>query len=138
MNAHEQISSPDGLRRFASEWLGVSVGSGDAAKWAAAARQHKERWDTATGPFVWVKNRVLEAGLIPFGWEPFDDRRIVTAVLHIGFLSLSETSEMVARLPEATQLPSDSTARSRLVGEMAIRSVSPIDGTAAKVFGGDQ
>lgn len=138
MTAHEQISSPDGLRRFAMEWLGVSVGYCEASKWAAVARRHKERWDTAAGPFAWVKNRALEAGLIPFGWAHFDDRRIVTAVLHIGFLSLPETSEMVARLPEAAQSPPDSTARSRLVSEMAIRSVSPIDGTAAKVFGGDR
>ena len=138
MNAHDQISSPDGLRRFAMEWLGVSVDSCKASKWASQARSHRERWNTSVGPFAWVKNRALEAGLIPFGWAPLDDSRVVTAVLHIGFLSLSETSEMMARLPEAAQFPSDSTARSRLVAEMAIRSVSPIDGTAAKVFGGDK
>jgi hypothetical protein len=116
----------------------VSVGFGKASKWASQARSHRERWDTAAGPFVWVKNRALEAGLIPFGWAPLDDSRVVTAVLHIGFLSLAETSDMTARLPEAEEAPFDSTARSRLVSEMEIRSASPIDGTAARVFGGDE
>jgi hypothetical protein len=110
----------------------------DAARWAYEASKHKERWETTAGPFAWVKNRILESGLLPFGGFDPSAEPVVTAVLHVGFLSLPETREMLDRLMFDPERSKDSTARSRFGKTVHVHAVSPIDATASRVSGGDQ
>jgi|LakMenEpi03Aug12_release.lakeMendotaPanAssembly.Ray.scaffolds.fasta_scaffold2947686_1 hypothetical protein len=67
--------------------------------------------------------------------EQQDARPFVTAVLHVGFLSIAETPEMLERLRRPEPDEPDSTARSRLFSELQRIGVTPIDATAGVVGG---
>jgi hypothetical protein len=132
VTAHDQISTAEGLCSFADEWLGIRVPLLTAAKWARQARKHRERWTTTVGPYIWIKNRLSESGWFDFAGHDSPDWSHPTAVLHVGYVSLFESPEMISRL---TNEPMDdgSPSRSRLAKEMQVRDVKPIDGTAARV-----
>lgn len=135
MNHHDQILTPGGVADLAAEWFDVFVSPTLSSRIAKLARQHTRRWDTAAGPVCWVKNRLLDAGYFKPGRQCHDDS-FVTATLHVGFLSLPESPEMLARLknerPEAS-----SPARSRFANSVQKYAVSPIDATAGRVSPGD-
>lgn len=135
MTAHDQISTPLGFAEFVSEWFGVSVPTIIAIAYSSEARSHRERWETAAGPFCWVKNRLLEQGY-------FDPGRNtppcggITAIMHVGFLCIRETPEMLDRLKnERREEPAP--ARSRFASAINMYAVSPIDATAGRVSPGD-
>jgi hypothetical protein len=135
MTPHDQISTPLGFAEFAAEWFGVFVPPALAAGFAADASEHGRRWETAAGPVCWVKNRLLDAGYFKPGGQCHDDS-FVTAILHVGFLSLPESPEMIARLKnELAEEPSP--ARSRFANSVQRYAVSPIDATAGRVSPGD-
>lgn len=135
MNHHDQISTVRGFIAFASEWFDVFVPESLARRVASQARAHKERWETAAGPVCWAKNRLLDAGYFRPGRCEFNDSA-VTATLHIGFLSIKESPEMLERLKnERTEEPSP--ARSKFASLVKKYAVSPIDATASRVSPGD-
>lgn len=85
--------------------------------------------------FMWLKKRLLEGNLIglpgcscqeiPDGW---------TTTLHIGFLSIIETAEELARLRWGKRMVShDSLARSKIIKALPRGNVHPINLTAALV-----
>jgi hypothetical protein len=132
---HDQISTAIGFVAFAREWFDVFVPESLARRIASQARSHKERWETAAGPVCWAKNRLLDAGYFRPGRNEFDDS-MVTATLHVGFLSLGESPEMIARLKN--EQPGDpSPARSRFAELVKKYAVAPIDATACRVSPGD-
>ena len=57
---------------------------------------------------------------------------IHTCTLHVFFIHLEETEEMLQRLRSDTATPLDSTARSK-IGKTPLRKITPIDSTANKV-----
>lgn len=134
MTAHEQISTPEGLSLFAQEWFGVVVPQTFADRMSSAARGHENRWETTAGPYCWLKNRITEESLLPTPpcLPPSDGG--ATAVLHVGFIWIRETDEMISRLRNEPTQPG-SPARSRFFGEASRSPVSPIDATAARVTG---
>jgi hypothetical protein len=135
MNPHDQISTPLGFAEFAAEWFGVFVPPALAAGFAIDASEHSRRWETATGPVCWVKNRLLDAGYFKPGRQCHDDS-VVTAILHVGFLSLPESPEMLERLKnEPRDAPAP--ARSRFANCVQKYAVAPIDATAGRVSPGD-
>lgn len=136
MTSHDQISTPDGLSAFAAEWFGVSVPRQFASEMADVASRHKSRWETTAGPYCWVKNRLLESSLMPRVVGCSIYREAVTAVLHVGFVFIEETDEMVSRLKNE-QAATGSPSRSAFFREARRASVSPIDGTAARVTGAE-
>jgi hypothetical protein len=135
MTAHEQISTPDGVVAFAAEWFDVCVAPLLASSIANCAKSLDNRWETAAGPVCFVKNRLLGAGYFKPSGRIFDDSP-VTAVLHVGFVFIRESQEMVELLKN--EEPSESSpARSRFANEVKVRAVSPIDATAGRVSPGD-
>jgi len=135
MTAHDQISTPEGVETFAAEWFDVYVAPPLASSIANYAKSLRNRWETAAGPVCLVKNILLEAGYFKPSGLIFDDS-LVTAILHVGFIFIRESQEMVELLKN--EEPSESSpARSRFANEVQVRAVSPIDGTAGRVSPGD-
>jgi hypothetical protein len=58
---------------------------------------------------------------------------VMTATLHIGFLTLPETSEMLERLLNESPSRNSNVARSKIFTTLQRSVVSPVDATAAKV-----
>jgi hypothetical protein len=72
-----------------------------------------------------------------FDYMPCEDSgRIVTCVLHVGFLSIVETEKELSRLRGEVVRSDNSPARSRMARLLRKDYVRPIDRTAAKVAGG--
>ena len=135
MNHHDQILTPEGVADLAAEWFDVFVPQSLSSRIAKQARQHTRRWETAAGPVCWVKNRLLDEGYFKPGRQCHDDS-VVTAILHVGFLSLPESPEMLERLKNET--PTEpALARSRFANCVKKYAVAPIDATAGRVSPGD-
>lgn len=80
---------------------------------------------------MWLKNRLVEIGAFKngFGEKAFIPD-VVTATLHIAFLYIEETEEMLARLPEKGQTK-EAVAQSKVFQTTKI--IHPIDRVAARV-----
>lgn len=137
MTIHDLISIPDGLVRAAEEWFGVTVPQKIAKSLADIARQHKNRWETGGAPMCWLKSQLHELGMLGGAGMVCCDPEHATAVLHVGFLTLRETPDMVERLKNENKEESR-VARSRLAEELRRVAVSPINATAAIVGGRDE
>ena len=74
---------------------------------------------------------------------PEDEPRVehraghVVGKLHLGYVSIMETDEQLQRLRNEPLSWGTSPARSRLMKRLGSDFVRPIDGTAARVAGGD-
>lgn len=134
MTSHDRISTPDGLSSFALEWFGVEVPQWFASEMADIASRHKSRWETTAGPYCWVKNRLSEASLMPKTIGCQHAPEAVTAILHVGFVFIEETADMVSRLKNE-QADAGSPSRPAFFREAARKSVSPVNATAARVSG---
>jgi hypothetical protein len=133
MTLDTQLRTPEGLRSAALEWFDVAVDTDDAARWSAKYNKTMpSRYDTSAGPLMWLKNRMLERQLFSWGGAP-DYLTLDGVDLHIAFLFIEETEEMLCRLrkPERTTTPDESVARSK-IGKTA-EIIQPIDATAAAV-----
>lgn len=93
---------------------------------------------------LWLNTALPRWGM-PFNADApaavFDDEteRVVTAVLHVGFLTLHETPGMLARLRHGReQLPGYGPARSRIFPMIETHHIAPIDAVAAKVSHGSE
>ena len=136
MTAHDQISTPCGLASFASEWFGIAVPVWFARRYARVASKQRERWETASGPYIWLKNRLIEEGLFCGVGRCSPDDSHPTATLHVGFLSLIESPEMIQRLQNESMKPGKP-ARSRFANDAKTKNVAPVDATAGKMYRGD-
>lgn len=137
MNAHDQISTPFGLASFTMEWFDVAVPAWFAWSMSSDAARHRERWETAAGPYIWVKNRLLEHHMLPDAGRNTPDDSHSTATLHVGFLSIFETPEMLNRLRNERVTDDASPARSRFARCLGVTAVTPIDTVAGRVCRGD-
>lgn len=124
------------VREFVRSMFDYELSDEDSKRLFVAWKGRKNGWTLSTGPAMWIKNRLLELGC--FRTErnpPLGTDELATAVLHVFFVSLEETAEMIAFLQneqtEEQQKKLASVARSKLFGTP--RVVTPIDSTAAKI-----
>lgn len=83
----------------------------------------------------WLKLRLMELGIFRPGHNLFSKEvRLQPCELHLGFLSLPETEEMLIRLRlEAMSTEEAAVARSKLGKVLGVQNVQPIDAVAARV-----
>lgn len=109
----------------------VSVDHGDILGWCRAAIDKQIGsfgWKESTW-LIWFKNRLSEAGYLS---SRADDDALAfraTARLHVWFLYLRESVEMIAFLQAEGKPRESSVARSRLFASL-LRELRPIDKTA--------
>jgi len=85
----------------------------------------------------WVKNRLVELGLLRAGKSDENHEGFFRTELNVFFTGLEETAEMLERLRRNEgERPSDKhheVARSKIITELGIHDISPIDKTASHV-----
>lgn len=134
MNASTALAerNTDAVRRFVLTMFDIDPGESAAESLCDAWQSEKrsDRWDTSAGPAMWCKNRLQEWKLWPTaGHEGCGDIRL-EAILHVFFLFLEETQEMIALLPEGS--PTEAKlARSKV--SKTNKVIQPIDKTAERV-----
>jgi hypothetical protein len=145
MRVYEQMRSPLGVQDVVREWWDVDISLECAAViYTAYIKTHDKRVKaslktdylvTAAGPLVWLKSKLLDLALLPGpGGCEDDEQGTVTAVLHIGFLCLEETEEMLANLRNETpQEDVNRPARSKMFTVAQRQTVAPIDALAGIV-----
>lgn len=116
-------ADPDKLRSSVLEMIRRVYTNPQGGRWSQSYQEH------------WLRNRLQDAGAFPPGGEnPGPILQCTTCTLHIGFLSILETPEELARLRhDPEQLRQDSVARSKIVRRMTTHQVTPIDRVAARV-----
>lgn len=133
MTLDAKMRTPEGLRAAALEWFEVHVLQDDAEAWSAKYNKEIDRkHTTSAGPLIWLKNRMMERMLFSFGGSR-GGLEMPGCELHVAFLFLEETEEMLCRLrtKERTKTPDESVARSK-IGKTNSK-IQPIDATAATV-----
>lgn len=83
-------------------------------------------WSDSTW-VCWIRNRLAGRWLAGFQLE---DIRFYCD-LHVGFLRLEETPEMLARLPEGS--PKEPTAARSKISKTTLKEIEPVDRVAARV-----
>ena len=112
----------------------------DVGKWLLQARRelvegkgHWRKWSDGTW-FCFLKNRLRSRGVfIPTGPLPFDFERWSGGELHFFFITLEETEQHLARLPEGWRRKA-APARPK-ISKSNLAVIEPIDATAARVRG---
>jgi hypothetical protein len=91
-------------------------------------------WHVSAGPAIWIKNRLYNLGTFrnPGRQRPDDDERYAANALHVFFLQLEETAEMLASLRRNESPSAAEVSRSRVFDSKLF--VTPIDRTAHKVW----
>jgi hypothetical protein len=146
MTVHDQMCTPAGVQEVAKEWWDCDIIYEMAERFSVKyVEDTKDRvkqdrangwFITAAGPLVWLKSHLNDLGLLPISGERVhdDSPTPVTAVLHIGFLSVPETDEMLSRLHTAPrQHDCNNPARSKMFETAQRQDVTAIDRTAAIV-----
>lgn len=130
LRAHDYES----VREFVSSMFDLEL-SDDAAEMICAlwGGRHCD-WHVSAGPAIWIKNRLYNLGTFRTpGIQPDDeDHRFVANALHVFFLQLEETSEMIASL-KVGETPSTSEIARSIVFDSKFY-IKPIDSTAYKVW----
>jgi hypothetical protein len=148
MDVHDQMCTAAGVQALAKEWWVCDIAAETAEKLSAQyikerkkpheknVREGKATSALSAGQLVWLKYMLNMAGLLPVGDNPVTDDTPtpVTAVLHIGFLSVPETYEMLGRLNnEHRRHECNDPARSKMFETAQRQDVTAIDRTAAIV-----
>lgn len=146
MNVHAQMCTAAGLQAVAKEWwdceITLDLAENLSAKYAKESKNRVKQdikngyFITAAGPLVWLKMRLNARNLLPVsGNAPTDDKPTdPTATLRVGFLSLVETEEMLARLQnELLNEDANNPARSKMFETAQKQDITPIDATAGIV-----
>lgn len=148
MTVHEQLCTPEGVQAIAKECWDCAVTAEMAETLSAKYIKHRKkpmedsfRRGTATcavgaGQLVWLKDMLNEMGLLPISDDRASDDTPtpVTAVLHVGFMTIFETEEMVCRLHnEELCQETNRPARSKMFATAQKQTVTPIDATAGIV-----
>ena len=121
----------DAVRQFCRTMFDVDPGEDTATRLCVAWKKHHGgKWHTSAGPAMWVKNRLREWEEWPTaGHEGCGDVRL-EAILHVFFLFLKETQEMLANLPEGAKA-TPKVARSKISKTQEL--IQPIDRVAHDV-----
>jgi hypothetical protein len=148
MDVHDQMCTAAGVQALAKEWWVCDITAETAEELSAQyikerkkpheknVREGKATSALSAGQLVWLKYMLNMAGLLPVGDNPVTDDTPtpVTAVLHIGFLSVPETDEMLGRLNnEHRRHECNDPARSKMFETAQRQDVIAIDRTAAIV-----
>jgi len=149
MTVHDKMCTPSGLQELAKEWWDCLVSDELALSLSTAYIKATEGFEpeagsfsvpclcsSGTGQIVWLKNRINDLNLLPVGEARMHDDipAVTTAVLHVGFLSVFETEEMVCRLRnEPLRQNCENPARSKMFATAQKQDVAPIDRTASIV-----
>lgn len=146
MRVYEQMRTPVGIQAVVKEWWDFDLTIELAEEICVAyIKQQIPRINediargnmvTAAGPLVWLKSRIVELNLLtPFVAPSNDDPPgVTTAILHVGFLTLGETEEMVARLRnESLRENVNKPARSKMFATAQRQAIAPINALAAAV-----
>jgi hypothetical protein len=129
----QQLRTPEGINIAAVEWFGVCVPFDLAERWAKIFTNLESRYSTSAGPLIWLKNRILENGLLERAGGKQPDAVEFFTEHHMFFIFIEETKEMLARLNKEKARSEAEAARSKVFREMPIHNVQPIDKTAWKV-----
>ena|ERR1043166_9083006 len=100
------------------------IGFGPSGKpWSEAYKEH------------WLKTQLIECGAFGDGGMQYGPTEGVSScILHVGFLSILETDQELARLRgHSEEVKRDQVARSKLVRYMANHHPHPIDRVAGRV-----
>lgn len=84
---------------------------------------------TTAGLAIWLKSRLYEQGAFDVVHHPPDDLH-TACEMHVFFIHLEETKQMMARLKSDAEAKRDTIARSRMHKYMQANEVAPIDKTA--------
>lgn len=147
MQEHEQLCSAAGIQKLAKEWWDCVVSDKLAEELSAEYVKHRKKSVEAAlakvethsavgvGVLVWLKARLNEENVLPTSAPASDDTPDpVTAVLHVGFVMLAETEEMLERLHnEALVDDANNPARSKMFDTAQKQNVTPIDALAGIV-----
>lgn len=137
MDAIAQLKSPSGAASLASLWFDSTLPPGDAWIVSEAAWEAQDRLETDVAAWHWLREMLRELGYLPESLALCEDDTPVAGVLHVGFVSISETPEMLSRVARKESDEPSRPARSRVMAELQRIDISPIDGTAARVSPGD-
>lgn len=111
--------------------FGVEINSDELAKLLGPFFNEHPIPIDITDPRMWFKNRLISCGVLVAGCKGILPGQIFVP-LHIGFLHLNETPEMLARLAEKPSLEEESkVARSKVFKTAQI--LRPIDRVALRV-----
>ena len=146
MTVHEQMCTPEGAQQIAKEWFDCNLAAEQAVKLSRVYKKTSKdrvRKDkaggfliTAAGPLVWLKTRLNDYGLLPVSKSKANDDApsAVTAILHVGFLSVAETEEMLSLLRREPKTDeTNKPARSKMFATAQKQNVAPIDAVAERV-----
>lgn len=142
---HEQMHTGEGVQQLVKEWwdaeLELQIAS-ELSTWYIDSTDWRIKHDlaegwhiTATRPYVWLKMQLLEFNLLPNPGPPLEDDppSVTSATLHVGFLTLTETEEMLLRLHFESLTDKIQPARSKMFATAEKQDVFPINAIAAKV-----
>lgn len=142
--------TPRGVSDLARGWWGIILSEHRARqisnyyeKSGQLKRVQKDQEDgehiTGDGIFAWLKNRLLEIDAIGRAGCCGSDPCHATATLHVGFVFIAETDEMLATLRrEPVDDGKDSTARSKFASVAEVQDVHAVDSLASRVTGVDR
>lgn len=146
MTVHKQLCTPIGVQEVAKEWWDCEVPPELAETLSAEyVKKRKKGMEqdfadgkahSAIGQLIWLKSRLNDAELLPVSGKPPPDDKptAVTAILHVGFVTLPETEEMLARLQnEEPREDTNKPARSKMFEIAQKQNVAPIDALAGIV-----
>lgn len=124
----------DEIAFYLQERFGVQVSATTVESWKPIASSRD--WPAARSNctwFMWFKNRIRESHIIlPVG-EREEWKKLPGATLHIFFIYLEETDEMLDRLKDIEEPEEpEGTARSK-ISKTKLSKLHPINTTAAKV-----
>lgn len=126
-------SQLDRVQRFVRDTFDLEISASNAAEICARWRKFNPRmvWTTSAGPAIWIKSRLAEMAAfkdVPHSPpEDFD----VTAILHVFFLFLEETSDMIERLRNDRTPVESEVARSKV--STTTEKITPVDRVAGRV-----
>lgn len=143
MSFHDQMFTAAGVQALGREWFDCEIPEGLASCWsydyidAHNKRNNGEYAITAAFPCVFLKTRLNDLGLLPVANSAPAAAPVVTAVFHVGFLTLPETLEMWQRLWNENLRTDSHVARSAIFKAAEKINPTPIDATAAIVTHGE-
>lgn len=126
----------DTVRQFVRTMFDYELTDVEVALLCKKWGRRDSRWTVSAGPAMWIKNRLMELGCFRVRHDPSTDfGDATTAVLHVFFMSLEETAEMILFLQNEREAEHKKklakVARSKLFGTPLV--VAPVDSTAGKV-----
>lgn len=117
---------------YVSGRFGIEVSEEDAQRWhrLAVTQDLCPYWSDCS-TLMWIKNRLSEMGRLTARHEDTPDATI-TCEMHVFFIGLEETPEMLIRLKGEKSVAVSQVARSKIANTL-LADIRPIDAVAASV-----